>query len=130
MALWLVVAVALLSLGVVTIFSIGLYLIFLSLAMFSVVWALRHRPWIALGTVAGAAVAIPVHFLTAPLSCSAVVVSSQGGSVTERAACDRILLPDLQSLDVAGANWFALAMALTAGIVVGLVVARLSRRVA
>ncbi len=115
------VAVLLLTLGVLTIFSIGWYLIFLALSMLAVAWARGRRPWIVVGTMVGAAAFVVSHFLTAPLVCT------ESGGI-ERASCDRILLPDLGGLDVVAANWLALGIALTVGLAVGTSVARYARR--
>lgn len=117
------VAVLLLALGVLTIFSIGVYLIFLGLAMVSVAWARARRPWLVEGTIVGAVGFIVAHFLTAPLSCT----TTFAGEI-ERSTCERILLPDLHGLDVAAANWLALAIALTVGVAGGTLVARYARR--
>ena len=128
MTLYIAAAVLLLALGVVTIFSVGLYLIFLALAMLSVVWAHGRRPWIVLGTISGAVAAIASHFLTAPLTCSVVSATSGGRLLSERASCERILLPDLDGLDTSGAHWLALGIALVVGTAVGLIVGGLARR--
>jgi hypothetical protein len=124
---YFVVAVVLLAIGVLTIFSIGVYLIFVALAMVSVAWARGRRPWIVEGTITGAVVFAVAHFLTTPLSCSTSGVS-RGGVVTERVSCERILLPDLHGLDVVAAGWLAFGIAGLAGVATGLVVMRFARR--
>lgn len=121
--LYFTVAVVLLAAGVLTIFSIGWYLILLALSMLSVAWARGRRPWIVVGTMVGAAAFVVSHFLTAPLVCT-----ESGGAGIERASCERILLPDLGGFDVVAANWLALGIALTVGIAVGMSVARYARR--
>jgi hypothetical protein len=122
MMVYFVVAVVLLAVGVLAIFSIGGYLIILALAMLSVSWARGRRPWIVEGTIVGAVVFIVAHFLTAPLACSA------SGPGVDRASCERILLPDLHGVDVVAANWLSLGIALTVGVAAGTVVARYARR--
>jgi hypothetical protein len=120
---YFVVAVLLLALGVLTIFSIGAYLILVALAMVAVAWARGRRPWIVEGTIVGAVVFVISHFLTAPLSCSA-----SGDSGINRASCERIALPDLHAVDVSAASWLALGIALTVGVAAGTLVARYARR--
>ena len=120
------IAIALLFLGIVSIFTIGIYFLFVALAMLSVQWA-WSRPWIVAGTVSGAVAAVAVHFLTAPLRCGIQTTAGSFGN-TERAYCSRIILPDVQGLDTIGANALALVLGLGAGILVGLFVGRVVRR--
>jgi hypothetical protein len=127
MMTYFIVAVVLLALGVLTVFSIGVYLIFLALAMVSVAWARGRRPWLVEGTIVGAVVFAVAHFLTTPLSCSTTSTLREG-VLTELASCERILLPDLHGLDVVSANWLALGIAALAGVGTGLLVLRFARR--
>jgi hypothetical protein len=125
MRLYLAAAALLLLLGVVSVFSIGLYLIFIALVMLSVMWALGRRPHVVEGAIVGAVAAVAAHVLTAPLGCT---VSVRIPGSAGRGTCARILLPDLQTVETTAANWLALAIALTVGVAAGVLVGRIARR--
>ena len=119
-------AIGLLILGVGFIWSIGIYPLFVAIAMFSAAPTLKSRPWVAAGTVGGALSAVLVHVLTAPLTCSTTAMAGAlGSSQVER--CSRILLPDVVGLDTTGATILALALAAAGGVLAGVLVARAVR---
>jgi hypothetical protein len=119
-------AIGLLILGVGFIWSIGIYPLFVAIAMFSAAPTLKSRPWVAAGTVSGALSAVLVHVFTAPLTCSTTATAGAlGSSQVER--CSRILLPDVVGLDTTGATILALALAAAGGVLAGVLVARAVR---
>ncbi|MGH2710472.1 MAG: hypothetical protein ACRDH9_04605 [Actinomycetota bacterium] len=114
-------AIGLLILGLVSIFSIGIYFLFVGVAMLSVGWTFKSRPWIAVGVLGGALSAVLVHILTAPLTCYDRVTAGSFGA-SEFSGCSRILLPDVQGLDTTAANLLALGLAAVGGILAGVLV--------
>ena len=119
-------AIALLIFGVGFIWSIGIYPLFVSIAMFSAAPTLKSRPWVAAGAVGGALSAVLVHILTAPLRCSVRATAGAFGA-SEQASCSRILLPDVQGLDTTGATILSLALGAAGGVLAGVLVARAVR---
>ena len=121
MNIYLGTAIGLLILGLGFIWSIGIYSLFVAIAMYSAAPTLKSRPWIAAGTVGGALSAVLVHILTAPLTCSVTsTAGALGSSQVER--CSRILLPDVVGLDTTGATLLALGLAVAGGILAGALV--------
>jgi hypothetical protein len=125
--LFMGVAIGLLLLGVFAIFSFGIYFIFMSLTMLSVAWAWSSRPWVVSGAVAGAVTAVIVHFVTAPLRCTAFATAGPGVT-SEGSFCSRIALPDVQGVETTGAHILALALALGLGALAAFFVGRAAKR--
>ena len=124
--LYLGTALVFLVFGLVSIFTIGGFFVIVAVAMLSVVWALESRPWIVAGTLGGTLSAVLVFALTAPLGCTVQMTAGALGS-SERAFCNRIVLPDIQGLDTTGASLIAFGLAAAGGILAGVLVAKAVR---
>lgn len=125
--LFMGLAIGLLLLGVFAIFTFGIYFIFTSLTMMSVAWSWSTRPWVVSGAVAGAVTAVIVHFVTAPLRCTAFATAGPGAA-SEGSFCSRIVLPDVQGLETTGAHVLALVLALGLGALAAFFVGRAAKR--
>ena len=126
---YVAVTVVVLALGVITLLSIGAFLLPIGLAM-AVGIVLWERPRAMVAVLAGGAAFSAALLLTAPLACESGDTGLVGPGrepVPAEHACERILLPDLARRARAGDYVVTLAIAVAAaavGVAGGVAVAR------
>jgi hypothetical protein len=118
LAVFIIIAIALLLFSIVSGFSIGLIIMPIPLVMFgSVVW--WNRSWVVAGLVAAVVAGSMVFLLTAPLT-EFHYASVQGGVRTQGGGCGRTILPDVPLDECDDATGQAFMLAIAAAVVVGL----------
>jgi hypothetical protein len=113
LAIFVIMAIALLLFSLVAAFSIGIFILPIPLVMFvSIRW--WDRPGIVASLI-GAAVVFSIVFLgTAPVRCGISSVKESGRPVMTRERCTRLFLPDIEGRSGTRSSDILLALGIAA----------------